>query len=286
MLALLLPILMQVGPAPSEAPISPLPPELRDRPPRIAPAATPEADPVRSPAAIDVCLATAKADPAKARELAEAWAAKAKGESLAAAEHCLGVAASGDADWSGARIAFLAARDAVSERAYRARMGALAGSAALADDDPAAALPILETAAVDAAGDAALSGSIALDRASALVALGRNAEAATALAEARGAMPDDAQAWLLSATLSRRMGNLSAAQGQIQEAARLLPVSPDIGLEAGVIAVLSGRDDAARKSWQSVIDAAPDSVQATTARGYLKQLDAGGEAQIQDGDGG
>ena len=38
-----------------------------------------------------------------------------------------------------------------------------------------------------------------------------------------------------------------------------------IGLEAGVIAVLSGRDDAARRSWQSVLTAAPGSDAAKTA---------------------
>ena len=83
-----------------------------------------------------------------------------------------------------------------------------------------------------------------------------------------------ALAWLLSATLSRRMGKLTEARAQIATAAQLNPKDPEIGLEAGLIEVLSGHDEAARKSWQSVLAMAPDSQAATTARGYIAQLGA------------
>jgi hypothetical protein len=53
----------------------------------------------------------------------------------------------------------------------------------------------------------------------------------------------------------------------------LAPTDPAIGLEAGVIAALGGRDDAARQSWQSVVRLAPDTPEAETARTYLAQLD-------------
>ncbi len=96
--------------------------------------------------------------------------------------------------------------------------------------------------------------------------------AAAALAAARTADPANSQAWLLSATLSRRQGKLGEAQTQIERAALLMPVDPEIGLEAGVIAVLGGRDEAARRSWESVIRAAPGSGFAKTAQGYLDQL--------------
>ena len=42
-----------------------------------------------------------------------------------------------------------------------------------------------------------------------------------------------------------------------------------------MIAALGGRDDAARKSFASVIAAAPDSAQAAAARQYLAQLGSG-----------
>ena len=147
-------------------------------------------------------------------------------------------------------------------------------AAHLAGGDPAAALAALDQARSDAdkAGEAKLRGTIAIDRARALVALNRQDEAAAALAEARAAVPKSAQAWLLSATLSRRQGKLSEAQQQIERAAELMPVDPEIGLEAGVIAVLSGRDAAARKSWESVVRAAPQSEAAKTAQSYLDQL--------------
>ena len=45
-----------------------------------------------------------------------------------------------------------------------------------------------------------------------------------------------------------------------------------IGLEAGVIAMLDGREPAARKAWQSVMLVAPGSKAAETAKAYLAQL--------------
>ena len=150
----------------------------------------------------------------------------------------------------------------------------MAGNAALAAGDAEAALGAFDQATADAAGQGALTGEIALDSARALVLLGENEQADEALAAARAAAPNDAQAWLLSATLARRTGDLATAQTQIERAAELDPRSRAIGLEAGVIAVLSGREDAARKSWQSVIEASPDSPEAETARGYVAQLDS------------
>jgi hypothetical protein len=41
-----------------------------------------------------------------------------------------------------------------------------------------------------------------------------------------------------------------------------------------VIAALSGHDDAARQSWQSVLATAPGTPQAQQAQGYLDQLGA------------
>lgn len=267
---LLLPLalmLMQVGPDPMGGRIPGVPEELRDRPPPRK--ATPDAPKSN---ALDVCLTTAASEPAKARALAEEWVLRTKGAQRAAGNHCLGVAAGNMADWAAAAAAFLAARDEVAEPRFRARMGALAGSALLAQQEPQAALPVLSQARTDASGDAILGAAIASDRASALVALDRQAEAGEALAEARALAPGDAHVWLLSATLSRRQGDLAGAQQHIQKAATLDPRDPAVGLEAGVIAALGGRNEAARQSFRSVVEAAPDSAEATAARGYLEQL--------------
>ena len=66
------------------------------------------------------------------------------------------------------------------------------------------------------------------------------------------------------------------AQRDIEVAASLAahgdPLSAPIGLEAGVIAMLSGREEAARKSWESVVALAPDGPEALTAKGYIDQI--------------
>lgn len=274
--------IVQVGPfvTPGPRPVSQLPPEVvaRKEAQQPPPAATPP-QPLPPPKTeLDRCLAAVSADSLQGVEMAQGWLRQAKGRPAAEAGHCLGVALGKLERWSEAETAFLAARDALgaADPRERARLGAMAGNAALARGAANEASAALDAAHADAlaAGDGPLAGDIAVDRARALVALGRNDEAATALAEARAAIPASAEAWLLSATLSRRMGRLAEAQAQIEQAGALLPVDPEIGLEAGVIAVLSGRDEAARRSWQSVIAAAPQSDAAATAKGYLAQLGA------------
>lgn len=282
-MSLLLAIALQVGPFPglSDRPVSPVPPEMQEQRRKraaIAPAVIEPPAPVAMDhsAQLQDCLALAVSDPPSAIDAAEAWRDLVKGVQLSQAERCRGTALANLARWDEAETAFLAARDAAlpDDHAARGRLGAMAGNAALAAGSWERALGQLDTAREDAlaASDKALAGEVQLDRARALVALKREGDAAMALDEARSALPQSAEACLLSATLARRMGNLADAQAQIEKAAALLPVDPEIGLEAGLIAVLAGRDDAARKSWQSVITAAPNSSAAETAKGYLAQL--------------
>lgn len=271
-MSLLLPVslmLMQVGIDPNGGRVPGVPEELRNRPPRGA-AQQPR---VIARPAIDVCLDTAQSDPTKARALAEEWVGRTTGTQRATGQHCLGVAAGNAGDWSAAANAFLAARDGATDARFRARMGGLAGSALLAQGKAAEALAALEAAQPLSAGDGALGSEIAQERAVALVTLKREPDAAAALAQARTLGPDDAHAWLLSATLSRRQNDLATAQSQIEKAAALDPRDPAIGLEAGVIAALGGRDAVARRSFESVIAAAPDSAEAATAKTYLGQLE-------------
>jgi len=275
-MTVLLPValmLMQVGIDPNGGRIPGIPEELRNRPPRdtVSDAARAPAPP---PARLTACLDAAQTGPAAAIAQAQAWGAEANGLDRAHAGHCLGVARAESGQWREAASAFTAARDAVPQgnSRYRARLGALAGSSALAAGNHAGALAALDAARGEAGAEGTLAGQIAVDRAQALVALGRLAEAALALGEARVAVPSDPQAWLLSATLSRRQGELVAAQAQIEKAAVLAPRDPAVGLEAGVIAALRGDDTAARQSFESVIALAPESGQARTAKAYLAQL--------------
>lgn len=277
---LFLALAAQVGPftgAGTSSP-SPLPPELRDRQSRPrASAPVPAAVPAPpAPSRLQTCLAQVARDPAAAVDPAAAWFAETAPLSRGEPQLCLGSAYAALGRWEEAEAAFVNGRDSArpTDTGLRARLGAMAGNAALARGSAPRALTLLDPAKVDAAtaGDAALGAEVQLDRARALVLIGKDSDAAAALSDARTAAPGNAQAWLLSATLSRRMGKLAEAQAQIEQAASLAPLDPEVGLEAGVIAVLAGRVESARKSWQSVIAAAPDSEAAKTAKGYVEQL--------------
>lgn len=270
-LSLFLPLLAQLGIG-GALPQAKLPIPTRKDPPAMTQPAAPA-----PPSMLQSCLQLAMERPVDAIEVADGWLAKAANQfERAGAKQCKAMALTRIEGWPEAAGLFLSARDELpgSETGERARLGALAGNAWIVADDLDQAMAALDLAHSEAAkaGEGKLDGVIQIDRARALVALGRQDEAAAALDQARKLVPDSAQAWLLSATLSRRMGRLADAQTQIERAADLFPIDPEIGLEAGVIAVLSGRDEAARQSWLSVIKAAPGSQAAKTAQGYLDQL--------------
>lgn len=228
-------------------------------------------------ARLAACIKQAREDLTTAVVAADDWLEHLKGSERAYPLECFGIIYTRQMQWAEAEQAFVEARDDLpqQEGRRRARLGAMAGNAALADEREEDALALLDMALADArgAGDTAGAGDIEIDRARALVALGRPGDAAAALEGARRDAPQNHEAWLLSATLARRQGGLADAQAYIQTASALRPVDLATGLEAGLIAALAGRMEAARKSWQSVIDAAPGSEAALAARSYIEQLD-------------
>lgn len=274
--SLLLALLLQVGPNPVAGGMA-NDDLVRDRPARPE-AAKDEINPTS--AWLESCFAQIETDPARAHTMAQIRRSETRGADRVLANHCLGTAASELGLWNDARTAFLAAHDETpaDETRTRARFAALVGNAALAGGDAAAALSLLTLAETDAraAGSATLEALAAIDRGRALVMLGRGEEALGALEAATGLAPERAEGWLLKATLLRRLDRLDAAQTAIERAASLTPGNPDVGLEAGVIAVLSGRDEAARQSWESVITLGPGPA-ADTAAGYLAQLGNAGD---------
>ncbi len=227
-------------------------------------------------ARLDVCLEQARADPATAITEASTWLGEASGAETSYPQQCLGYAYTLLLRWDAAERAFLAAREAAlpSNAFRRAQLATMAANAALAEERADAALISLTIAAEDAqaAADDGLRSIVETDRARALVLKGRETEAEGALEAARSLDPQNALAWLLSATLARRLGKLDEAQGLIETAVALAPDYPEVGLEAGVIAMLQGREAAAEASWRSVVEIEPDSEAAATARGYLAQL--------------
>ncbi|GAD48761.1 hypothetical protein NT2_04_01730 [Caenibius tardaugens NBRC 16725] len=287
-MSLLLPLLAHTAtPALTPPDVSGLPPTASDSQPakrrRPAPSASKPTETVAAPAPdatsdrLQTCLHQAQSDPDNAIKTAGDWLSESKGGAKAFAYQCLGAALAQLGSWQEAEYAFQQGREVlpVTETVQRARLAAMAGNAALAEERYDAALASLDLASTGAvnSGDNALIAGIAIDRARALANLGRLAETGEALATARQAGPNNADAWLLSATLARREGKLAEAQGYIEKAAALRPVDLEIGLEAGVIAMLSGREDAARKSWKSVVDADPASPEAQIAQSYIAQLD-------------
>jgi tetratricopeptide (TPR) repeat protein len=270
-LLLLAPLLAQIGPSVSPGAGGPLPQAPLPERPRAAPVAAPV-----PPSRLEQCRTLAGTDPLAALDVAEGWGEAARGPEVVDAGECEAIALTRLLRWDEAQTAFASARDhtAANELARRAQLGAMAGNAALGAGDAEAANTLFASAHGDAQTSAnpALIADIGTDWSRALVALGRPAEAAALLAAARAGNSPNPLCWLLSATLSRRQGQLAEAQTQIERAAQLAPRDGEIGLEAGVIAVLDGRERAARRSWQSVLLAAPGSEAATTAQGYLDQL--------------
>ena len=276
-MSVLLAIFLQVGISPTPSPVSAVPDELYEQR-QLTRQAKREAE---KQTAIDNpltdCITLAETDPEAARAMASQWLDTAELSRKSWAAQCLGMALVQQGRWDDAAAAFINGRDAAMPGAqlYRAQLGAMAGNAALSAGNASAALAALDIAQADAGqvGNSALAGEIMLDRARALVALDRLEDAATALGLARQAQPDHAQTWLLSATLSRRMNLLETAQEQIERAAMLAPMDAETGVEAGVIAILSGRPDAARKSWASVVETAPGTSFAQTAQAYISQVE-------------
>lgn len=278
--SLILPLLLQAGPDPAAGAIPDFSAEVQDRPPRDP--SEPVAQRIE-PSWLEECFALVESDVARAHVKAQVQRDSTSGEDRILANHCLGIAATALGRWDEARQAFLAARDEspAEELAIRARLGAMAGNAALPAGDVQGALSLFEQAEADARASASadLIALVEVDRARALVGLNRLDEAEALLRDAWKLRPKDGEPPLLLATLLRRLNRLEEAQGVIADAAELDPANPSVGLEAGVIAILSGREDAARQSWQSVIETAPGSDQAEVAQIYLDELGPAGGSQ-------
>jgi len=245
--------------------------------PLFAQAATeiPSAVPTIEDDKLRLCVEQAASDPTTALAEASKWVAQARGSARSKPLQCLGHVYSMLLRWDAAEAAFAEAA-AVAAPGDPLRLAAVlgqAGNAALAGNKPDRALVHFDAALKQPSGTPAARGQLQLDRARALVALDRTDDARAAFAAAQTDAPDEPLVWLLSATFARRSSDLVTAQRLIEVAARLAPSDADIGLEAGVIAVLDGREAAARQSWQSVRRIAPSSKAAEVARAYLDQLD-------------
>jgi hypothetical protein len=217
------------------------------------------------------CVTLAAKDAPSAIVSASEWRA-AKGGFKA--EACLATAYASDYKFEQAADGFAkAASLAESAKDTRApRFWAQAGNAAIAAGQGAGAVGYLDKSLAAAGLSAPERSEALIDRARAHVMAGKAELAKADLAQARKISPENAAAWLLSATLSRRMNALADAQAQIKTAAALAPKDPAVALEAGNIAAAAGAYPLARTQWELVITLAPKSRQAETATRQLAEL--------------
>lgn len=221
----------------------------------------------------DACVALAAEDPTKAIETADRWRIAGGG---VPARHCLALAYAAQQRFAPAAVAFeQAAREAEIDRDARAaNLWVQAGNARLAAKQAELARAAFDAALAHGTLAGEQLGEAHLDRARARVALGDNPGARADLDAALKLVAADPLAWLLSATLARRTNDLSRAQADIAEAAKLSPDDASVALEAGNIAILSGAPEAARAAWQGAVRNRPDSDAGKAAAAALAALEA------------
>jgi len=220
------------------------------------------------------CLDQALESPDQGVVFAQKW--RLEGGSFYA-RHCMGFAYARAERWAPAIVAFEQAADEAErsgEMAQSARLWAQAGNAALASGDPAKARTSFDAALARGLPDGIEKGETHLDRARALVALGDFKAARDSLDVALTQVPQDPLAWLLSATLARRLGELKLAQAHIARAVQLSPDDASVALEEGNIAVLTDHADIARSAWQRAVKLAPESPAGKAAADNLTRLPA------------
>lgn len=216
------------------------------------------------------CRRLSLSDPAAAERLSGQLPLASSADGLA----CRGDALARQARWMEAGRAFDdAARRAEASRDTRAATYRVqAGNAFLAGGDAAAAIGALDVALATGALAGAAKGEAYLDRARAHVAAGQLAPARADIDSALPVAGEDPLAWLLSATLARRMGDLPRARTDIAAALRLSPDDAAVRLEEGNVAALGGDVDAAQAAWREAMRLAPEAPAGRSAAKALEQF--------------
>lgn len=218
------------------------------------------------------CLDQAVDSPEQAVAFAQKW--RLEGGSFYA-RHCMGFAYARAERWPPAIVAFEQAAEEAErggEMAQSARLWAQAGNAALAGGDAAKARTSFDAALARGLPDGIEKGELHLDRARALVALGEVEGARESLDVATQQAAQDPLAWLLSATLARRTGEMKLAQAHIARAVQLSPDDASVALEEGNIAILTDHEDVAKSAWERAVKIAPATPAGKAAAESLARL--------------
>jgi tetratricopeptide (TPR) repeat protein len=221
------------------------------------------------------CVALVRSGAAAALVEADRWRQSGGGH---LAQQCAGLAEAAQGHWAIAAADFEhAARDAqVARDARLANYWAEAGNAWLAAGEPVKARAALDAALGAGTLTGLQRGEAQLDAARALVATGNVAAGRAMLDQALVGAAADPLAWLLSATLARRMDDLPRARTDIAQALSRSADDASVQLEAGNIAALSHDETGARRAWQQAVRIAPNSAQGRAAAAALQQFGAQG----------
>ncbi len=232
----------------------PVPPE----PPRLADSAEYER-----------CLALLREDSDAAMAYAEEWAGQGGGEG---ARHCTALALIGlGAPERAADMLERIARDSHAGSAARAAVLGQAGQAWMMAGDAARAYGATTMALTLEPQDA----DLITDRAVALAAMRRYAEALQELDQVLRLEPDRVEAMVFRASALRNLDRTEDAMRTITQALTAAPDNPEALLERGILHQLRGNEAQARADWERVVSVAPDSPAAELAQQNLALNEAG-----------
>ena len=191
---------------------------------------------------------------------------------LAASRRCDAMALARAERWREAAEAFEGAAG-LAGPAGAASLWTQAGNAWLAAGDAGRAGAALDTALVRSEGLPGFDrGELMLDRARSAVAARDLDGARRVLDQALAAVRADPLAWLLSATLARRMGQPARAATDIGHALSLAPDDAAVQLEAGNIAARAGDEARAKERWGEAARLQPDGPSGRAATAALAQF--------------
>jgi len=210
------------------------------------------------------CMATARSNPEAAEADAQAWLAEGGG---GAAEHCLAVALIGLGRYAeaGEALEKLARALPQTESSTIADLFGQAAQAWLLDGSYDRAIAVLDQSIKLAPYNV----EFLIDRAVARASAARYWEAIDDLNEAEEMAPGRPDILVLRATAYRFVEVPELAKEDLDRVLAKDPRNPDALFERGMLNAMAGDIAAAREDWQLVVQIAPGSVAAETAKENL-----------------
>lgn len=213
------------------------------------------------------CIALAQKNPEQGFETASGWRGIGGGS---AAEHCAAVALLGLGQYEKAatRLETLGHR-ALEEPHVKAGLFSQAGQAWLLHGDPQKAT----TAFSIAVSLTPRNPQFYIDRAQAWAERGDYQSAETDLSQALILQPSDPDVYALRASARRFLDKNEEALADTNTALEIIPNHPEALLERGILKRLAGDRIGARLDWLRLVNRAPDTPAAASARRNIELMD-------------